>query len=132
MAIIARELNEVTMKKYVSFLKITMHDEIGELKTTDLLRKELMLYAKRNPVQFRDLVNNKSKEVEISYSVKKAVLSAKIDIGSQPGRAFWANGGGLITVIPTTKQPIDYLTELALTNTEQGRVFQQQLNETMK
>jgi len=132
MAIIARELNEVTMKKYVSFLKITMHDEIGELKTTDLLRKELMLYAKRNPKQFQDLVNNKSKEVEISYLVKKAVLSAKIDIGSQPGRAFWSNGGGLITVIPTTKQPIDYLTELALTNTEQGRVFQQQLNETMK
>jgi hypothetical protein len=132
MAIIARELDEVSLKKYVSFLKMTMHDEIGELKTVDLIRKELMLYAKRNPKQFQDLVNNKSKEIEINYLVKKAILSAKIDVGSQPGRAFWANGGGLIGIIPNQRQPIDYLTELALTNTEEGRSFQKQLKETMK
>lgn len=132
MAIVARELDEKTMKKYFSFLKLPLHDELGELKTTDLLRKELMLYAKRNPKQFQDLVNNKSKEVEINYLIRKGILSAKIDIGSQPGRAFWANGGGLIGVIPSSKQPADYLTELALTNTEEGRTFQKQLKETIK
>lgn len=132
MAIIARELDEKTMKKYISFLKIPMNDELGELKTTDFLRKELMLYAKRNPKSFQDLVNNKSKEVEIAYLVKKAILSAKIDVGSQPGRAFWASGGGLIGIIPSNKQAVDYLTELALTNTEEGRVFQKQLKETIK
>lgn len=132
MALVARDMDEITLKKYVSFVKIPMYDEIGELKTTDLLRKELMLYAKRNPKIFQNLVNSKSKEVEISYMVKKAILSAKIDIGSQPGRAFWANGGGLIGVIPSNKQPAEYLTELALTNTEDGRLFQKQLNETMK
>lgn len=132
MAIIARELDEATMKKYVSFLKIPMNDELGELKSPDLLRKELMLFAKRNPFQFKDLVNNRSKEVEISYLVKKAVLSAKIDIASKPGRAFWADGGGLIGVIPSKRHPVDYLTELALTNTEEGRTFQKQLNDTMK
>jgi hypothetical protein len=132
MAIVARELDEVTLKKYASFLKITMHDELGELKTIDSLRKELMLYAKRNAFLFRDLINNKSKEVEITYLIKKGILSAKIDVGSQPGRAFWANGGGLIGVIPSKRQALDYLTELALTNTEEGRTFQKQLNETMK
>jgi hypothetical protein len=132
MAIIARELDETTMKKYCSFLKISMHDELGELKTTDFLRKELMLYAKRNPVVFKDLVNNKSKEVEINYLVKKAIISAKIDIGSQPGRAFWASGGGLIGIIPNNRQPADYLTELALTNTEEGRQFQKQLKDSIK
>jgi hypothetical protein len=132
MAIVARELDEKTMKKYFNFLKLPLHDELGELKTNDLLRKELMLYAKRNPREFQDLVNNKSKEVEISYLIKKGILSAKIDIGSQPGRAFWSNGGGLIGVIPSSKQPIDYLTELALTNTEEGRTFQKQLKETIK
>jgi hypothetical protein len=91
-----------------------------------------MLYAKRNPFLFRDLINNKSKEVEISYLIKKGILSAKIDVGSQPGRAFWANGGGLIGIIPPKRQALDYLTELALTNTEEGRTFQKQLNETMK
>lgn len=132
MAIIARELDESTLKKYISFLKIPMNDELGELKTVDLLRKELMLFAKRNAYQFQDLVNNKSKEVEISYLVKKAILSAKVDIGSQPGRAFWSSGGGLIGVIPSSRQPIEYLTELALTNTEEGRTFQKQLKETIK
>jgi len=132
MAIIARQLDEVTMKKYISFLKMQMHDDLGEMKTADMMRKELMLYAKRNPFEFRDLVNNKSKEVEISYLVKKAVISAKIDIASQPGRAFWANGGGLIGIVPNNRQAVDYLTELALTNTEDGRNFQKQLKETMK
>ena len=132
MAIVARELDEVTLKKYSSFLKITMHDELGELKTIDSLRKELMLYAKRNPFMFRDLISNKSKEVEINYLVKKGILSAKIDVGSQPGRAFWANGGGLIGIIPPKRQALDYLTELALTNSEEGRTFQKQLKETMK
>ena len=132
MAIIARELDEVTLKKYASFLKITMHDELGEMKTIDSLRKELMLYAKRNPVEFRDLVNNKSKEVEINYLIKKAILSAKIDVSSQPGRVFWSNGGGLIGVIPQKRQALDYLTELALTNTEEGRQFQNQLKDSIK
>ena len=129
MAIIARELDEVSLRKYASFLKISMADEIGEPKTTDALRKELMLYAKRNPHQFKDLVNNKSKEIEVNYQIKKLILSAKIDIGSQPGRAFWSKGGGLIGVIPTGRQPIDYLTELALTNSEEGRQFYKQLND---
>jgi len=132
MAIIARELDEKSLKKYISFLKISMHDELGELKAIDFLRKELMLYAKRNPREFQDLVNNKSKEIEISYLIKKAIISAKIDIGSQPGRAFWANGGGLIGIIPTKRQASDYLTELALTNTEEGRTFQTQLKQVMK
>lgn len=132
MAHIARQMDELTLKKYVSFVKIPLNDEIGELKTSDMLKRELMLYAKRNPYQFKELVNSRSKEIEIAYLVKKAVLSAKIDIGSQPGRAFWANGGGLIGVIPTSRQPIDYLTELALTNTEEGRTFQEQLKSNTK
>jgi hypothetical protein len=132
MAIIARELDEITLKKYISFLKIIMHDELGEPKTIDSLRKELMMYAKRNPFLFRDLINNKSTEVEINYMIKKGILSAKIDVGSQPGRAFWSNGGGLIGIIPSNRQALDYLTELALTNSEEGRNFQKQLKETMK
>jgi len=132
MAIIARQLDETSLKKYVSFLNIRMHDDIGELKTIDSLRKELMLYAKRNPKQFQDLVNNKSKEVEINYLIRKAIISAKIDIGSKPGRAFWSNGGGLIGVIPNSRQPLEYLTELALTNTEEGRQFQQQVKDNIK
>jgi len=132
MALAARDMDEATMKKYVSFLKINIYDELGEPKTADLLRKELMLYAKRNPRQFQTLVKTKHKEVDINYLIKKAILSAKIDIGSQAGRAFWSNGGGLIGVIPSNRQPLEYLTELALTNSEDGRLFLKQLNEIAK
>lgn len=132
MAGVARELPEEEMKKFVSFLKIPMHDEIGELKTTDMLRRELMLYAKRNPELFNNLVKHKKREIEIYYLVKKAVLSAKIDIASQPGRAFWSKGGGLIGVIPNSRNAVDYLSELALTNTEEGRNFLEQLNQNSK
>jgi hypothetical protein len=132
MALIARDMDEVVMKKYISFLKINIYDELGEPKTTDLLRKELMLYAKRNPREFQALVKVRTKEVDIHYMIKKAILSAKIDIGSQQGRAFWSNGGGLIGAIPSNRQPLDYLTELALTNSENGRLFLTQLNEIMK
>ena len=88
--------------------------------------------------------NKKAKAGKISYEQKmsviaskirrgdQAIISAKIDIGSQPGRAFWSNGGGLIGIIAPNRQALDYLTELALTNTEEGRTFQKQLKETMK
>ncbi len=132
MAIVVRDMDLPVMKKHVSFLKINVNDELGELKTDDLLRKELMLYAKRNPVEFSKIVKEKSKEVDISYLVKRAILDAKIDIGSQPGRAFWSNGGGLIGIIPAGRKPHEYLTELALTNTEEGRQFSDQLNTVSK
>lgn len=132
MGILASKLDMPTVKKLVSFLKIRIHDDTGELKGDAALQKELMLYAKRFPKDFKNLVDNKSKEVEVSFLVKKAVNANLIDISTKPGRAFWANGGGLIGVIPNNREVKEYLTELALTNSEDGRSFQDKLLEVMK
>jgi hypothetical protein len=133
MAILVKELPMEKVKKYAIFLKIPFNDEIGEAKNDDTIRRDLMMYAKRNATLFEQLINNRSKEVEVHFLVKKAILSAKIDIGSRAGKAFWANGGGLICAIPPgAKNPAEFLTEMALTNNEEGRQFLQQLNDSIK
>lgn len=128
MATLASELTVEQTKKYLIFLKQPLTDEVGELKQDKSLKRDLMLFAKRNPIEFQKIVNHKSKEVEIGYLVKKLVGANKIDISTKPGRAFWADGGGLIGVIPKGKDARDYLTDLALTNSEDGRNFQEQLS----
>ena len=91
-----------------------------------------MLYAKRRPDAFKSLIQERSKEVETTHLVNKLIVDAKIDIASQSGRAFWANGGGLIGVIPNGRRPNEYLAELAMTNSEEGRTFNKQLQENSK
>jgi len=133
MAILVKGLTNEQVKKYMSFLKLPMFDQIsGEIKNPDLLKRELMLYAKRNPTDFEKLAKERTKEIEISSLVNDMILDEKIDIGSQPGRAFWAKGGGLIGVIPNGRKTNEYLTELAMTNTEDGRTFLKQLQENSK
>lgn len=133
MAILVKGLTNDQVKKYMTFLKMPMYDQVsGEVKNPDLLKRELMLYAKRQPEQFEKLVKERTKEIDISSLVNNMILDEKIDIGSQPGRAFWAKGGGLIGVIPKGRLAKEYLTELAMTNTEDGRTFLNQLQENSK
>lgn len=132
MAIEVKGMSDFDVKKYASFLGLRFNDEIGELKPPALIRKDLMMYAKRNPILFQKLIGERKKEVDVNYLVKKAIIEAKIDIGSTAGKAFWSNGGGLIGIIPASRKPAEYLTELACTNNEEGRQFLQQLQMATK
>jgi len=40
---------------------------------------------------------------------------------------IWAGGGGHIGKIPAGRKPVEYLTELAMTNSNEGKQFKQQL-----
>jgi hypothetical protein len=125
MAILAKEMKADKMRKHAAFLGIRLIDDLGMPKTDDGLRREYMVYAKRNPEYFGRTVD--SKEIEISWLVKRAILDSKIEIGREPGKIYWSNGGGMICVIPKTENPEKYLVNLALTNTEEGRNFKEQL-----
>lgn len=125
MAILAKEMKADKMRKHAAFLGIRLIDDLGLPKTDDGLRREYMVYAKRNPEYFQRTVD--SKEIEISWLVKRAILDSKIEIGREPGKIYWANGGGMICVVPKTENPERYLVNLALTNTEEGRNFKEQL-----
>jgi hypothetical protein len=40
---------------------------------------------------------------------------------------MWAGNGGFIGKIPQHRKPLEYLTELAMTNSQEGKQFKEQL-----
>lgn len=125
MVIKAKEMPVEKMKKLASFLGIVPYDDLGQLKSEDGIRTELMIKADTQPSLFSKYID--SEEVDVAYSVKKAILDAKIDLTGQDGNAIWAGGKGFICKIPAGRKPYEYLTELAMTNSEMGIRFKQQL-----
>jgi hypothetical protein len=116
------------MQKIAVFAGVSMVDELGMPKGEEGMRAELMIKADTQPDLIEKMIN--SKEVEISWLVKKAIVEAKIDLTAQAGTALWAGGKGFIAKVPSNRKAYEYLTELAMTNSEEGRTFKEQL-ETM-
>lgn len=125
MAILAQGMPAEKMKKHAAFLGIRLIDDLGLPKSEEGLRREYMIYAKRNPEYFEKTVE--SKEIEIAWMVKRAILDSKLEIGREPGKVYWANGGGFIASVPKNENIEHYLVNLALTNTEEGREFKDRL-----
>jgi hypothetical protein len=125
MAIAARELKIEQARKIAAFLNISFTDELGRPKVDDAIRRDLMLRAKKDPVGFKKLLN--SREVEVGFLVQSAILDAKIDLANREGAALWAGTGGFIARIPRGRSPKEHLTELALSHTEEGKAFLEQL-----
>lgn len=116
-------------RKLAAFLGITMTDpELGIPKSPDEIKTELMLKADTDPATFQKHID--SKEVEVSWLVRKAIIENKIDLGGDRKNVTWANGKGFITKLPSDRKPYEYLTELALTNSDDGRKFFEQLKIT--
>lgn len=126
----AREMPVDKMKKLAAYLGIVFYDDLGQPKSDNGIRQELMIKAKRDPITFEKYIE--SKEVEISYMVKKGIYDNLIDLGSQNGNAIWGKGQGFIAKIPQARRPHEYLTELAMTNSEDGRRFLEQLQTIVK
>lgn len=130
METLARGAKPEAMKKHAAFLGIRLtNNETGEPKTEDGIRREYARYAKQNPAYFKQTLN--SDQIEISWLVRKAIGDSLIDIGREPGKIFWAKGGGMICVYSQTENAQDYLTNLANTNTEEGRRFKEQLKQVV-
>lgn len=127
MALIAKQEKVEQMKKHAAFLGIRMTNDIGEKKTDDGIRREYVMAAKRNPDHFQKTRN--TPQIEISWLVRKAISETLIDIGREPQKIFWSNGGGMIGVYPQGETPQDYLTNLAMTNSEEGIRFKEQLKQ---
>lgn len=130
MAIKVKEMNEEDVRKYASYFNVSFVDSLGLPKTIDGIRSELMITAKRNPSKFKEMIDN-AKEVNISYLIKKALVAGKIELNRTPGTAYWSNGGRMITKIPGSVHPARHLTDLALSNTQEGIEFLNQLEATV-
>jgi hypothetical protein len=130
MVVKAKEMDGSKMKKLASFLGISPVDELGIPKGDEAIRTELMIKADTDPITFEKYID--SKEVDISYMVKKAIIDAKIDLTAQAGNAIWAEGKGFIGKIPFGRKHYEYLTELAMTNSPEGKGFLEQLQQIIK
>lgn len=122
----AYDAPEQDMKQHAAFLGIPFHTEIGSLKTEETLRMDYVLAAKRDPKRFKETFG--SKQVDLQYKIRAAIIDGKIDIGKEAGKAFWGKGGGLICSYPKTEKPLTFLTNLALTPNEEGKEFVEKLN----
>lgn len=129
MALLAKAEKPEQMRKHAAFLGIRLINDLGEKKSDDGVRKDYVMYAKRNPEYFKKTMN--TPQIEVSWLVRKAVADSLIDIGREPGKIFWSNGGGMICVLPQTMQAQDYLTELAMTNSKEGIEFKEQLKQAV-
>lgn len=128
MAILAKQAKPDEMRKHAAFLGIRMLNDItGEKKSEEGVRREYVIYAKRNPKYFKETLS--SPQIEISWLVKRAIGESLIEIGREPGKIFWANGGGMIGVYPQGESPENILVQLALTNSEDGKRFKEQLKQ---
>lgn len=123
--LLAKEVNLEDMKKHAAFLGVRMTNELGEPKTEEGIRREYLIAAKRNPSYFKQTMN--TEQIEINWLVKKCIADNLIDIGREPQRIFWSRGGGIIGVYPQSTNAEKYLVDLAMTNSEEGRTFKDQL-----
>jgi hypothetical protein len=130
MAIKAKDMDSDTLKKYASFIGVHLVNELAQVKPESALRQEVMLYAKKNPTVFQAMVDN-VQEIEIHWQIKSAIISNQIDIAKQPGSAYWGSGG-FITKMASKMDPVKQLTELAMTNTTEGREFLSKLKSISK
>lgn len=113
-------------RKLAAFLGIPMTDpELGIPKSEKEIQTELMLKADSDPSTFQKHID--SKEVEVSWLVRKAIIENKIDLGGDTRNITWANGKGFIAKRPAERKPYEYLAELALTNSDDGRKFYEHL-----
>lgn len=108
------------MKKHAFYLKVSLTNELGLLRDEGQLRPEYMIAAKRNPKLFMETIG--SKEVEINFLVRSAIIENKIDISRKDGHIHWANGG-LICTCPKKEDAIEVLSQFALSKTKDGEEF---------
>ena len=127
MAIQASKEPEESMRKHAYFLGVQMFDEFGLPKSVEGIRSQYILMAKRQPTRFKKTLG--SKEVEISYLIKKAISENLIDLGGHSGDVRWG-AGGHIAKVPVGRSTHEYLVELALNSTsEDGKRFLSQLQD---
>lgn len=117
--------SDESMKKHANYLGINAIDEMGFPKSIEAMRNDYELYAEAQPIRFMQSAG--SKEVEVAYVVKRAILDTKIDLTARQGSAYWANDGGFICKIPSDQDAQTYLVEYAMLPNDDSKQFLAQL-----
>jgi hypothetical protein len=121
----ASNASDEEMKRHANYLGLSFIDEMGFAKSADALRNDYELYAEMQPNKF--VKSFGSKEVEVAFFVRKAIVDNKIDLTSRPGSAYWAADGGFICKIPSDQKAHEYLVDFALYPQDDSKQFLDQL-----
>lgn len=124
-AIEAKQQPLEKMRKHANFLGIPLVNNMGLPKGEDGIRREYIIYAQKHYEYFMKTLG--SKEVDISFMVRMAIIDGLIEIDREPGKIYWAKQGGFIGVYAQGVRPDQYLIDLALTNSNEGKQFLDQL-----
>jgi hypothetical protein len=116
------------MRKHAVYLRISFNDEMGVPRSEQGIRVLYLREAKRDPANFKKTLG--SKEVEISFLVKRAIIEAKIDIAGKNGSIYWPNGP-LICKLPHGRQADEYLVDFAMLPTEESKEFLDRLQKSI-
>jgi len=114
------------MVAHANYLNIPFADEMGVPYTEDTLRTAYSRSAMNDADRFLKSIH--SPTVKLAFMVKKAIDGGKIDLGKQPGAAYWVDGG-FISALPQGRDAVDFLIEFAGTPGEANVAFQNQLRE---
>ena len=87
------------------------------------IRFDYLDVADKRPDMFIKTYNNPL--VKIQYVVQKAMASGLVDTSSVKGQAIWGDSKSFIAQIPDGKVPVEFLSELCLT--EKGKEFYSQI-----
>lgn len=112
------------MLAHSSYLNIASADEMGVVLEEDSLRTAYIKKAKNEARKF--LQSAQSPVVKVAHMIRVAIASSKIDLGRQPGTAYWADGG-FITTLPEGRDETEYLIEYAMSYGESNTEFLNQL-----
>lgn len=119
------------MEKHAAFLGISLTNSDGGKKTDSGLRKDYVMYAKRNPAYFKQTLGQ-TDVLETAWMIKRGINEGIIDIGREMGKIFWAKNGGMIGQYPQIQNAEEYMRELAQLPTEAGQLFKKQLQQYIK
>lgn len=114
------------MIPHAQYLNIQFADEMGVPLDEGALRAAYIRVAKNRAKQFLDSIH--SPTVKVAHMVKKAIDGGKIDLGKQPGAAYWVDGG-FISTLPQGRDAVAYLIEFAMTHGDANTAFLNQLRE---
>ena len=114
------------MVAHANYLNVPFADEMGVPFTEETLRTAYSRKAMTDAKKF--LTSIHSPTVKLAFMVKKAIDGGKIDLGKQPGAAYWVDGG-FISAIPQGRDAVNFLIEFAGTPGDANVAFQNQLRE---
>lgn len=120
------EMRDEPMTRLALFLGVKPYDEeVGMPLTPDGFRNELLILADTKTDLVRKYLGKP--EVDVSYLIRKAIMDGKIDLGGESRNIIWAGNAGFIAKLPKERKALEYLTELAMTNSAEGKQFKEQL-----